>query len=45
VVRPADKLRPVVGEVHVLADYPAAFAALEQRRAVGKVVRCGASEW
>ena len=34
----AGQLRPVVGEVHALADYAAAFAALEQRRAAGKVV-------
>ena len=40
----AGKLRPVVGEVHPLADYAPAFAALEQRRAVGKVVLRVASE-
>jgi NADPH:quinone reductase len=34
----AGKLKPVVGEVHALADGVAAFESLEQRRAVGKVV-------
>jgi len=34
----AGKLRPVVGEVHPLDDYAQAFASMEQRRAVGKVV-------
>ena len=37
-------IAPVVGEVHPLADYAPAFAALEQRRAVGKVVLRVASE-
>jgi NADPH:quinone reductase len=32
------RLHPVVGEVHTLDDAPAAFLALEQRRAHGKVV-------
>ncbi len=32
------KLRPVVGEVHELADYAAAFESLAGRRARGKVV-------
>ena len=34
----AGRIRPVVGEVHALEDFAAAFAALEQRRARGKVV-------
>lgn len=34
----AGQLRPVVGEVHPLADYANAFRALEERRAQGKVV-------
>jgi NADPH:quinone reductase len=34
----AGKLKPVVGSVHPLEDYAAAFGSLEQRRAVGKVV-------
>lgn len=34
----AGKLRPLVGEVHPLADFAHAFGALEQRRAAGKVV-------
>jgi NADPH2:quinone reductase len=34
----AGKLKPVVGEVHPLAEYARAFASLEERRAVGKVV-------
>lgn len=32
------KLKPVVGAVHPLQDYARAFGAIEQRRAVGKVV-------
>jgi NADPH:quinone reductase len=32
------RLRPAVGEVHDFADYARAFAALEQRKALGKVV-------
>jgi NADPH2:quinone reductase len=32
------RLKPVVGETHPLADYAAAFAALAERRAQGKVV-------
>ena len=34
----AGRLRPVVGEVHSLEDGVAAFEALEQRRALGKIV-------
>lgn len=34
----AGRLRPVVGEVHALADGVQAFLALERRQAVGKVV-------
>ncbi|HEX9772879.1 MAG TPA: NADPH:quinone oxidoreductase family protein [Steroidobacteraceae bacterium] len=32
------RLAPVIGEVHPLQDFRAAFEALEQRRAMGKVV-------
>ncbi len=32
------RLKPVIGEVHELADYARAFAALENRTAQGKVV-------
>jgi NADPH2:quinone reductase len=32
------RIRPAAGEVHEFADYARAFAALEQRRALGKVV-------